>query len=187
MSRGRRCSPRRSPSTRRSWRTSAWRARVFAWCRSPGDRPAGAAAVATAGAFAAATAGNIERQISIAHQVQIAASDYQLQMQAYALAVSELMPALVGPGNTVRVTLHFLEPDIEFQLEQQLLSPDVCMSAIDNAMTEIVGSLEPHEFPVRPAMHCLMCNFRRICPAGRDWVRSSSVWPGQNKAIHEMT
>jgi hypothetical protein len=119
----------------------------------------------------------IERQLSIVQQVQVAASDYQLQMQAYALAVNELMPLSAGDGNSVHVTLHFLEPDIEFRLRDKLLSHEVCMTAIDNAMTEIVGSLEPHEFPVRPAMHCRMCNFLRICPAGRDWVRSASGRP----------
>ena len=31
--------------------------------------------------------------MSIAQQVQVVASDYQLQMQAYALAVNELMPS----------------------------------------------------------------------------------------------
>jgi hypothetical protein len=58
------------------------------------------------------------------------------------------------------------------------------MNAIDSAMLEIVDSLEPHQFPVRPAMHCLMCNFRRICPAGRDWVRSSSARPAAKLAAN---
>jgi len=115
----------------------------------------------------------IERQMSIAQQVQVVASDYQLQMQSYALAVNELMPSSGEIGHRVKVILHFLEPDIEFRLPDTLLSSEVCGEAIDNAMTEIVTSLEPHEFPVRPAMHCRMCNFLRICPAGRDWVRSS--------------
>ncbi|HKO44104.1 MAG TPA: UvrD-helicase domain-containing protein [Pyrinomonadaceae bacterium] len=119
----------------------------------------------------------IERQMSIAQQVQVVASDYQLQMQAYALAVTELMPSSGESANRVRVILHFLEPDIEFRLPGTLLSSAVCAEAIDNAMTEIVTSLEPHEFPVRPAMHCRMCNFLRICPAGREWVRSSSARP----------
>jgi ATP-dependent helicase/nuclease subunit A len=119
----------------------------------------------------------VDRQLSIAQQVQVAASDYQLQMQAYALAISELMPLSAGKGNRVKVTLHFLEPDIEFRLQDNLLSTEVCMSAIDNAMTEIVRSSEPHQFPVRPATHCRMCNFLRICPAGRDWVRSTSPRP----------
>ena len=116
----------------------------------------------------------VGRQLSIAQQVQSVASDYQLQMQAYALAVKELMPWLASEGNSVRVTLHFLEPDIEFRLPDQLLSTEACKTAIDNAMTEIVVSLEPHEFPVRPATHCRMCNFLRICPAGREFVRSTS-------------
>jgi ATP-dependent helicase/nuclease subunit A len=128
-------------------------------------------------AESATSARAIERQMSIAQQVQVVASDYQLQMQAYALAVNELMPTSGETARRVKVILHFLEPDIEFRLPDNLLSSNVCAEAIDNAMTEIVTSLEPHEFPVRPAMHCRMCNFLRICPAGRDWVRSSSARP----------
>ncbi|HEU4479679.1 MAG TPA: 3'-5' exonuclease, partial [Pyrinomonadaceae bacterium] len=127
----------------------------------------------------------IERQMSIAQQVQVVASDYQLQMQAYALAVNELMPSSGGSATRFKVILHFLEPDIEFRLPDKLLSSGVCAEAIDNAMTEIVTSLEPHEFPVRPAMHCRMCNFLRICPAGRDWVRSSSARPLAKPATSE--
>ena len=119
----------------------------------------------------------IERQMSIAQQVQIAASDYQLQMQAYALAVNELLPLAADRRNNVKVILHFLEPDVEFRLPNKLLSSDACAAAIDDAMKDIVSSMEPQEFPVQPAMHCRMCNFLRICPAGRDWVRSSSARP----------
>jgi hypothetical protein len=115
----------------------------------------------------------------------VVASDYQLQMQAYALAVNELMPSSGQSANRVKVILHFLEPDIEFRLQDKLLSSGVCAEAIDNAMTEIVTSLEPHEFPVRPEMHCRMCNFLRICPAGRDWVRSSSARPLAKPAARE--
>ncbi len=107
---------------------------------------------------------------SVDERVAIAASDYQLQMQAYALAVSELAPSLLTDGSRIVSTLHFLEPNVEFHLSAGLLSPDACMGAIDGAMLRIVSSGEPREFPVRTATHCRMCNFLSICPAGRNAV-----------------
>jgi hypothetical protein len=115
---------------------------------------------------------DIPNELSVDHQVRIAASDYQLQMQAYALAVRELMPSLVHEGSTITSTLHFLEPNVEFHLTADLLMPDVCMRAIDDAMMAIVSSAEPTQFPVRPATHCRMCNFLGICAAGREQLRS---------------
>jgi ATP-dependent helicase/nuclease subunit A len=109
---------------------------------------------------------------SIAKRVRIAASDYQLQMQAYVLAVSELMPQLMQPDSSITSTLHFLEPNIEFHLEAELLSTEACARAIDAAIIDIVSSGEPAQFPVRTATHCRMCNFLGICPAGREWVRA---------------
>jgi ATP-dependent exoDNAse (exonuclease V) beta subunit len=110
--------------------------------------------------------------ISVEDQVRLAASDYQLQMQAYALAVSELLPALFEKGAAIKVTLHFLDPNVEFHLPPELLSREACARAIDAAMMDIVASHEPVEFPVRPALHCRMCSFLGICAAGRDWIRS---------------
>ncbi len=114
----------------------------------------------------------VPNDLSVDDQVRIAASDYQLQMQAYALAVSELMPDLMQPGSAIISTLHFLDPNVEFHLDADLLSPDVCARAIDEAMMEIVSSGEPGLFPVRTAAHCRMCNFLGICPAGREWLRA---------------
>jgi hypothetical protein len=124
--------------------------------------------------FNAPVANKIETpgdELSLEDRVSIAAADYQLQMQAYALAVAELMPSLVAAGSSIKCILHFLDPAIEFQIDSQLLSPEACMHAIDDAMMSIVSSVAPGEFPVRPADHCRMCNFRSICPAGREWVR----------------
>jgi hypothetical protein len=94
-------------------------------------------------------------------------------MQAYALAVMELMPSLVESGSSIISTLHFLEPNREFHLAADLLNRDACMLAIDDAMMQIISSGEPSQFPVRPALHCRMCNFLGICPAGREWLRSA--------------
>ncbi|HEV7744503.1 MAG TPA: UvrD-helicase domain-containing protein [Pyrinomonadaceae bacterium] len=108
---------------------------------------------------------------SIDERVRNAAADYQLQMQAYALAVRELMPILPD-GSTIISTLQFLEPNVEFHLPAEMLSPDTCKRAIDDAMMKIVSSGEPGEFPVHTAAHCRMCNFLGICSAGREYVRS---------------
>lgn len=105
---------------------------------------------------------------SIDEQVRAAASDYRLQMQAYALAVSELLPSL-KEGSSIISTLHFLDPNREFHFRAEELKS--CASAIDRAMVEIVRSFEPQDFPVRPATHCRMCNFQRICPAGEEFLR----------------
>ena len=106
---------------------------------------------------------------SLHDEIEIAASDYQLQMQAYALAVRELLPSLAG--GDLKVTLHFLDPNVEVSLPDGLLRPDVCAEAIDDAMRTLSASLEPEHFPVRPAAHCRMCNFLDICAAGREFVR----------------
>ena len=114
---------------------------------------------------------------SLADQVRIAASDYQLQMQAYALAVRELAPSLMAESSAIISTLHFLEPNIEFHLTADLLSPEACNQAIDEAMMEIISSDEPRHFPVRTAAHCRRCNFLGICPAGGEFVRTLK-WSG---------
>ena len=114
----------------------------------------------------------IAAPVSLDDQVRSAASDYQLQMQAYALAVSDLLPALVAKGGLIKVTLHFLDPNVEFHLPSELLSRDACARAIDAAMMDIVASHEPAEFPLRPALHCRRCSFLSICRGGREWLRS---------------
>ncbi|HKP47765.1 MAG TPA: UvrD-helicase domain-containing protein [Pyrinomonadaceae bacterium] len=110
--------------------------------------------------------------MSATDQVKVVASDYLLQMQAYALAVRELLPALKA-GARVRGTLHFLDPNIEFQLDDDTLSHEICARAIDNAMMDIVASQQPGEFPVRPETHCRVCSFLSICRGGRQWLREN--------------
>ena len=102
-------------------------------------------------------------------QVRDTAADYNLQMQAYALAVRQLIPNLANTAK-IRVTLHFLQPDVEFQLHDDLLDSETCAAALDAAMTAIISSAEPAEFPVYPAAHCRMCNFREVCAPGREWL-----------------
>jgi ATP-dependent helicase/nuclease subunit A len=103
-------------------------------------------------------------------QIRHVASDYHLQMQAYALAVRELMPDLVNAGSEIKVALHFLDPNLEFHLDEDLLETNACALAIDQAFLQLSSSREPEHFPVRPATHCRMCNFLQICPGGRAWI-----------------
>jgi ATP-dependent helicase/nuclease subunit A len=112
---------------------------------------------------------------SVDDRVALAALDYQLQMQAYVLAVRELAPFL--STTKISATLHFLEPNVEFQLSDELLRPEVCKQAIDEAIANIVSSGTPEEFPVHTAAHCRRCNFLSICRAGREWVRGAVARP----------
>jgi ATP-dependent helicase/nuclease subunit A len=107
---------------------------------------------------------------SIDAAIQRVAFDYQLQMQAYALAVRELTRSFANGSDRIRVTLHFLDPNVEFHLLDDLLDPAACERAIDEAMRAIVAAREPEHFPVRPATHCRMCNFLELCSAGRAWL-----------------
>jgi ATP-dependent helicase/nuclease subunit A len=99
--------------------------------------------------------------------IEITARDYELQMQAYAHAVRELIPSI----KRIRVTLHFLEPNVEAHLSDELLDPLRCEQAIDKAMLSIVTSADPSEFPVKTAPHCRMCNFLRVCNPGKEYLR----------------
>jgi hypothetical protein len=126
-----------------------------------------------------------EATVSVEEQVTRVAEDYQLQMQAYALALRELLSSRspsgsdgFNPGpskiNLLRATLHFLDPNREFSLPASLLAEDACASAIDEAMSAIASrdaTLDADRFPPLPAMHCRMCNFVELCPAGREWLK----------------
>ena len=103
------------------------------------------------------------------NSLNAAAQDYQLQMQAYALAVRQLLPNL--ESTKVQVTLHFLQPNLEFHLPEQLLDQATCEQAIDEAMQQIVASSAPADYPVKTAAHCRTCSFLRICTPGRNWLR----------------
>jgi ATP-dependent helicase/nuclease subunit A len=117
----------------------------------------------------------IEPENSIADTVSSVGRDYQLQMQAYVLAVRTLLPSLNSSRNKFKVTLHFLEPNVEFHLADDLLEKEVCAQAIDEAMHRIASSLEPEHFPAKPSHHCRMCNFLGICNPGREWMHSQST------------
>lgn len=110
---------------------------------------------------------------TLENQIRLVASDYRLQMQAYALAVHELLPNLVKAGSRIKVTLHFLHPNVEWTLPDELLTPEACAEAIDEATRRIIASCEPEDFPVRQARHCGMCSFLRICSAGRQWMANN--------------
>jgi len=112
---------------------------------------------------------------SFTAQAETLARDYQLQMQAYALALRELLPSDVKV-NSLRATLHFIEPNLEVALAPELLEHDTCVRMIDDAMLQIAsldGTLDAESFPPVPATHCRMCNFLELCPAGREWLRGA--------------
>jgi hypothetical protein len=111
---------------------------------------------------------------SVQAQIDNTARDYQLQMQSYALALRELLPADLKI-NSLRATLHFIDPHVESTLPEELLQTESCARAIDDAMATIAsldGTLNAELFPPTPASHCRMCNFLELCPAGREWLRS---------------
>jgi len=112
--------------------------------------------------------------VSLAEQIDGTARDYHLQMQAYALALRELLPAETKL-NSLRATLHFIDPNVEKSVSSTLLEPQICVRAIDDAMLRLAsldGTLDAEAFPPLPARHCRMCNFRDLCPAGREWLRA---------------
>jgi len=77
--------------------------------------------------------------------------------------------------SSLRATLHFIDPNVEISLPAALLDSQACVEAIDSATRTIAlldGSLDPDQFPPFPAMHCRMCNFLDLCPAGREWLRA---------------
>jgi len=126
---------------------------------------------------------------SITEQAENVARDYQLQMQSYALALHELLEVRTGSGsdrvidsplkqglriNTLRATLHFIDPNVEISLPAALLDQEVCARAVDDAMLSIStldSTLDADLFPPLAATHCRICNFLELCPAGRDWLK----------------
>jgi len=111
--------------------------------------------------------------ISVEEQVAAAAKDYQLQMQSYALALRKLLPADVKI-NSLRATLHFIDPNLAISLAAPLLEQEVCAQAIDEAMlaiTSLDGTTDAELFPPKPATHCRLCNFLDLCSAGREWLQ----------------
>jgi ATP-dependent helicase/nuclease subunit A len=128
--------------------------------------------------------------VSLAEQIDGGARDYQLQMQAYALALRELLygtPTHRGSErversaglriSSLRATLHFIDPNIEKSVSSTLLELETCARAIDDAMLAIASldsTLDAESFPPLPATHCRMCNFRDLCPAGLEWLRAGN-------------
>jgi ATP-dependent helicase/nuclease subunit A len=110
--------------------------------------------------------------LSLEEQIDRTAHDYQLQMQAYALALRELLPAGTRL-NSLRATLHFIDPNVEKSVSANLLELETCARAIDDAILRIAsldGTLDAERFPPLPARHCRICNFLELCPAGREWL-----------------
>jgi ATP-dependent exoDNAse (exonuclease V) beta subunit len=109
-------------------------------------------------------------KLDVGDEINAAAADYQIQMQAYALAVRELLPG----ARSIRITLHFLHPNVEVTLEQHLIERDLCARAIDETMLSIVSSSNPESFPAQPGERCRRCSFLELCSSGRRWVSEAS-------------
>ena len=108
---------------------------------------------------------------SIDSEIESVARDYRLQMQAYALAFRELLPHDVRI-NSLRVTLHFIQPNVEKTLAAELLGAEACARAVDAAMSELVsldGTIAAEDFPPTTNSHCRTCSFLDFCSAGQDW------------------
>ena len=114
---------------------------------------------------------HLDQEEIVQSEIRAAADDYQIQMQAYALAARELIPE----AGSVRVTLHFLDPNVEVSLPEELLEAGACARAIDEAMMSIVSSSAPESFDPKPADHCRVCNFSGFCDAGRQWLGRAQV------------
>jgi ATP-dependent helicase/nuclease subunit A len=111
-------------------------------------------------------------QETLDQQIENAAHDYRLQMQAYALAFRELLPGAVRI-NSLRVTLHFIQPNVEKTLAAELLSDQACARAVDEVMAELVsldGTIAAEDFPALTNSHCRTCSFLDFCAAGQEWV-----------------
>jgi len=109
-------------------------------------------------------------------QIENAARDYRLQMQAYALAFRELLPPDVRI-NSLRVTLHFIQPNVEKTLAPELLDQEICFGAVDEAMSQLVwldGTIDAADFPPLTNSHCRTCSFLDFCSAGQEWIRLKS-------------
>jgi hypothetical protein len=111
---------------------------------------------------------NVDRDLLMQAEIEATAIDYRVQMQAYALAARDLIPDVVK----VRVTLHFLGPDVEVSLSDELLEREACVVAIDETMRALVSSSLPEDFTAAPAEHCRICAFADLCPLGRKWLSS---------------
>jgi ATP-dependent helicase/nuclease subunit A len=111
---------------------------------------------------------NADNDLMIQAEIETTAGDYRVQMQAYALAARDLIPDVVN----VRVTLHFLGPDVEVCLPDELLERDACAVAIDETMMSLVSASLPEDFAANPAEHCRICAFVDLCAPGRKWLSS---------------
>ena len=129
--------------------------------------------------------------VSLEEQIDGTARDYQLQMQAYALALRELFSVRTRSGsdgitaassqesinlNSLRATLHFIDPNVEKSVSSTLLEPEICARTIDDAMMAIASldsTLDAEAFPPLPAAHCRICKFVDLCAPGRDWLKQN--------------
>src|SRR5439155_19702713 len=105
-----------------------------------------------------------ETDVALEAQIETASRDYRLQMQSYALALRELLPANLRV-DSLRATLHFIDPNVEVSLRANLLELDTCASMMDNAMVKIDalgGTLDAQIFQRAVAAHCRLCIYGEL-------------------------
>ena len=91
-----------------------------------------------------------------AAQVEERATDYELQLRIYALAIQEVFRQLPE-----RAYLYFLHPDVERSVD---LSTGA-LAAAEEAIIRFFGNHQTHSFPQNVATHCFSCGYRDLyCP-----------------------
>ena len=121
-----------------------------------------------------------EPELSLDTEVASSITDYQLQMQAYALAVHRLTSGI----DQLKVTLHFLDPNLEVSLPEQLLREDACIAAVEETIETLTDRDAPGDFPPAPAAHCQSCRYLELCPPGRAWL-SGTTSPAADHEAHK--
>jgi CRISPR/Cas system-associated exonuclease Cas4 (RecB family) len=102
-------------------------------------------------------------EVKVEEELRSLSERYRLQMQAYALAVYQSEAELAK----VSATLHYLEPDLEYKLEPEILTLQACKAAVDDSLREIGSAVEYGDFVARAGLHCRHCGYLKICPPGR--------------------
>jgi ATP-dependent helicase/nuclease subunit A len=144
--------------------------------------------------------------VSLAEQIDGAARDYRLQMQAYALALRELLSVRTrsGPGSpsgqpawgagsdgiaevseqesfnlrSLRATLHFIDPNVERSVPAPVLEPETCARAIDEAMMAIASLDGTLDAEAFPPLPATHC---RMCNF-RELCVAGQNWLRQNRS-----